>query len=703
MAVSGWLTHRLAQARGRLFVLAPVMLALGIGLYFQLPVEPAPLVFGLLGLGAAGLGLAGWRAGPGARPILWALALIAGGMVVAQARSYMVSAPVLQYRYYGPVEGRIIAIDRSQSDAVRLTLDRVRLDKMAPERIPERVRISLHGRQDFFEPEPGLTVVTTAHLSPPSGPVEAGGFDFQRMAWFRQIGAVGYTRVPVLAMAEAREGRAGLGLARLRARISGAVQAMMPGEAGAFAAALMTGDRAGMSRETLAALRGSNLAHLLAISGLHMGLLTGFVFAALRYVLALMPGLALRWPVKKIAAIGALGAGAFYLGLSGGNVATQRAFIMVAAMLIAVLFDRRALSLRAVALAALIVLVLRPESLPAPGFQMSFAATTALVAVFGALRSWQGWRAPRWARPVLALVISSAVAGAATAPFSAAHFNQISHYGLAANLLAVPLMGAVVMPGAVVAALLAPLGLSWLALAVMRPALEWIIWVAQKVSSLDGALGQIVTPGPLVLPLVAIGGLGLALLVGRVRLLGLVPLALAAGLWANTQRPDLLISQSGGLIGLMGPEGRAFNKGRGDGFVAGAWLENDGDSASQQQAAARPGFSGEKGWLRFRLGGLEVAHLSGRGARERVAQACRAGADVVILAARERDLEASCRVIGRDYLARSGVLAIYAGADDLPGSGAARASGETDGWREVSAIASAGLRPWNRAGRRTGH
>ena len=154
-----------------------------------------------------------------------------------------------------------------------------------------------------------------------------------------------------------------------------------------------SGDRSGVSQYALDALRASNTAHLLAISGLHMGLLTGFIFAALRLALAAVPGLALIWPIKKLAAGGAMLAGAAYLALSGGNVATERAFVMAAVVLFAVMVDRRAFSLRAVALAALIVLTLRPEALMGPGFQMSFAATTALVAVFGWMRGFGPARA----------------------------------------------------------------------------------------------------------------------------------------------------------------------------------------------------------------------------------------------------------------------------------------------------------------------
>ncbi len=193
-------------------------------------------------------------------------------------------------------------------------------------------------------------------------------------------------------------------------------------QTGDFDAALMTGDRSGIGEEVAARLRASNLAHLLAISGLHMGLLTGVVFVAARIGLNLWPAAALRLPVKKIAALVALLAGAAYLALSGGSVSTLRAFVMVGVMYAALLIDRRAITLRAVAIAALIILLLRPEELLGPGFQMSFAATIALVGVYA---RWPvvGRRLPDWARPIAAVVFSSLIAGAATAPFAAAHFN----------------------------------------------------------------------------------------------------------------------------------------------------------------------------------------------------------------------------------------------------------------------------------------
>ncbi|GKY87524.1 ComEC/Rec2 family competence protein [Sinisalibacter aestuarii] len=676
------ISGRLERLAGRLLLFAPVCLGGGVGGYFALPAEPGWTGWAAILLAAALAALLGLRLARGRHAglgfLALGLALVLAGFLVAGLRTETMRAPVLGFRYYGPVEGRVIRIDRSASDAVRLTLDRMRLERVAPGALPERVRVSLHGAQGYLDPVPGNRVAMTAFLSAPEGPVEPGGFDFRRMAWFDRIGAVGYTRAPALLMEPGERGFGGIAVNRLRQRIAVAVRGAIPGEAGAFAAAITTGDRAQMSAEALTALRGSNLAHLLAISGLHMGLLTGFVFTALRYALALVPGLADRVAIRKIAAVVALQAGAFYLALSGGNVATERAFIMVSVMFGAVLIDRRALTLRAVAIAALAILLVQPEALTEPGFQMSFAATTALVAAFGALRDWRGWQPPRWLQGPVGLFVSSSVAGLATAPFAAAHFNQVSHYGLLANLLAVPVMGSLVMPLAVLAALLAPLGLSGLALGLMRYPIEWILWVAHRVSGLDGALGHVPAPGPWVLPLIAVGGLMAVLFAGRARALGLVPLLFGFALWAEVERPLALVAGSGGLVGVRGPEGRALSKPSGDGFAATVWLENDGDPVAQEVAAARRGFTGARGDRRARIGPHLLAHLTGQGAAARALAAC-GEADLVIASVTVEAAPEGCRIYDAARLAETGALALIL----------------QDGMLHVvSVAATSGARPW---------
>jgi competence protein ComEC len=653
-----------------------VAYAAGIGLYFWLPAEPGRVAWTALAAAlVAGLLLAAtWARGS---PLLLALLAALAGAGVAGLRTASVAEPVLGFRYYGPIEGRIVTIDRSQSDKPRLTLDRVVLRDVAPARTPTRVRVSLHGEQRWITPEPGLTVILTGHLSAPEGPVEPGGYDFQRQAFFDGLGAVGYTRTPVLALRPAVEGRAGLLVYRIRMAVTKEIEATIPGAAGGFAAAITTGVRASIDAETTEALRVSSLQHILSISGLHMVLVTAFVFGLVRGGLAAVPPLALRLPTKKIAAGAALVAGALYLALSGADVPAERAFIQVAVVLVAVLLDRRALTLRAVALAAMMVLTLRPEALLEPGFQMSFAATVALVAGFEAWAPREK-RLPRPARPLAALLLSSLIAGTATAPFAAAHFNMVAHYGLLANTLAVPVMGMLVMPAAVLAAVLAPVGLHEIGLWLMRPGIEWIIFVAHSVAALPGAASYVPSPPPLAMPLMALGGLWLILWQGRARAAGLLPMAAAMALWLGTTRPDLLVAGSGGLVGVMTEEGRALSKPRGDGFTAESWLENDGDRVAQEEAHARAGFAGEPGALSFPFGAGIAVHLAGRGAAERVAAAC-AAADLVILAASVEAPE-GCRLIDGESLARTGTVALYA---------------EGAGFRTVTVRDWIGRRPWN--------
>ncbi|MFN4158824.1 MAG: ComEC/Rec2 family competence protein [Gemmobacter sp.] len=648
----------MAQARGHLFPFVPVLIGCGVGAWFALPSDPPVPVLAAVAMACLVAAALALRGSETVQPLSLAACCLAAGFLAAETRATLVDAPRLEFRYYGPVQGRILAIDRSQSDRTRLTLDRVVLADTLPSRTPARVRVSLHGAAEgHVALDPGQVVILTGHLAAPEGPVEPGGFDFRRMAWFDRLGAVGYTRTPVLLWQEAAPDEARV--TRLRAAIRRAVEARIPGDPGAFAAALMTGDRAGISPAALQSLRDSNLAHLLAISGLHMGLLAAFVFAAVRYGLALVPPLALRVPGKKVAALVALGAGGFYLVLSGGNVATERAYVMVAVMLTAVLFDRRALSLRSVAMAATVILLAQPETLTEPGFQMSFAATVVLIAGFGAMAA-QGVtrRLPRWVAPLAMLVASSALAGLATAPVAAAHFNRMADYGLLANTLAVPVMGLMVMPAAVAAAVLSPVGGEGLALAAMELGTRWILGVAAWVAGLEGAVTTIPAPAPAVLPLMALGALWVILWPGWPRLLGLASMVIGIGLWAIVERPALLISADGALSGVMTDGGRALSTDRGAGFAARQWLENDGDPATPARAAARMAYSGPPAARSVWLGDWRVVHLKGKGAVDAFPAAC-AGADLVIIAARMPAPNGPCRVIDLALLSATGALALH--------------------------------------------
>lgn len=675
-------TDRLAELvwsqRAHLPLWSPVLLSTGIGMYFSLATEPSRNVLITLAILAVLVGGSATRSGALLRLFLIALLLPIAGFGAAALRSAQVAAPVLPWSMTANVEGRIVGIDRSGSGRARVTLDRVVIHGIEPDRTPARLRLSLAPETGRDILVPGLRILGQARLSPPPAPSEPGAFDFRRMAWFMRLGGVGYARSPMTETYSDTEDGFGLGVRILTVRraLSAALHDHMPGEHSGFAAAILTGDRSEVDPEALEDLRASNLAHLLAISGLHMGLLSGFVFALMRGGLALMSPLALNYPIKKIAALVALLAGAGYLVLSGASIATQRAFIMTAVVLIAVMLDRPAFTLRSVALAAFLVLLVRPESLTEAGFQMSFAATTALIATFEWLRGKEWWRASwgpgfRLLRPVIGVAVTSLVAGLATAPISAFHFNVLSRYGLVANVLAVPAMGLVVMPAAVLAGLLAPFGMSMPGLWAMDRGIAYILAVAQFVAGLEGSVRAVPVGSIWALVLIVLGGLLVVLWIGRCRLAGIAPMILGLLLWMQVDRPEILISEDGRLFGVMSKEGRVLNSEGGNSFAAEIWLGSDGDGAEQATAFARSGMMLSRGRAEMDVAGLgKFIYRGTKAPGEEARTLCRSSAILLAPNWRQPPPEGDCLFIGADLLRREGALAIRLSPEGLQVSGA---------------------------------
>lgn len=584
----GLLWASLTGERERWLLWLPAGLGLGIGFYFALPAEP-PLWPGPVAVTIAlALGMFCRR-----RPALLigaiALGVVALGFAAAALHTASVAEPTLGRRI-GPVElrGRIVHVD-TLPDASRIILDQLELDGAGPTNMPARARIRIRGSTHGLRP--GQYLAVKAVLLPPPGPVAPGAFDFQRYLFFRGIGAVGYAVAPPRpwptpgVLAGDGEGGLGLWLAASRQDVVERINQGIDGASGAVAAALMTGERHAIPAEVLSAFRDSGIAHLLAISGLHIGLVAGILFFGARALLALMGPLALHLPVKKMAAVAALLGALGYLVISGATVPTQRAYLMLAIVLLGVLVDRVGLSMRLVAWAAVAVLLIAPESLLSASFQMSFAAVIALVAVYEALgpRIAESRRAaPAWSRPayyIAAVALTTLVAGLATAPFAIFHFNRLAAYGLIANLGAVPLTALWIMPWAVIAFVFMPIGLEGLALAPMGWGIDAVVWIARTVASWDGAVTLVPAMPGAGLVLVAIGGLWLALWRRRWRIFG-APMILAglATVWL-APAPDILISGDGRLLAVRSAEGQLlFSSGRAGRFSADAWLRRAGQA-----------------------------------------------------------------------------------------------------------------------------
>jgi len=567
------------QERDRWVLWVPLPPALGILFYFALSVEP-PISLGLLG-GAVSMALLVVMRRRG-RVVALALALLAGGFLLAQWRTAQVAAPVLS-RDLGAVriDAVIERIEPQADGALRILLSRPHVAGLAAAGTPKRLRLRVRGGADMLAP--GDRVRLRAHLAPPPRPVAPGAFDFARQAYFQGIGGVGFALSRVEKRASAARPGFWRQVHRLRLSVDHRIRAAVAGRAGAMASALLTGLRGGIPDADEEAMQTAGLAHLLAISGLHMGLVTAAAFFLVRALLAAIPALALRMDTRKVAAVLAWGVALGYLLLAGATYPTQRAFLMTSVVLFALLLDRQAISLRLVAFAALVVLVLAPEAVLSASFQMSFAAVVALVAAYERLGphwaelSREAGPGRRLALYFLGVLVTTAVAEIAIAPFAAFHFNRLTTYGLLANLVAVPVMAFWVMPLGLLALVLMPFGLESVALVPMGWGTEIVLRTAEQVAALPGSSLHLAAFPPPALLLAALGGLwALIWRAPALRVLSLLPLALATALVARDRAPDMLIGRNGDLVAVLEPDGLYVSTLRRARFERSAWARHYG-------------------------------------------------------------------------------------------------------------------------------
>lgn len=680
--------------RGRFALWVPVVFAAGIGGYFSLLHEPSfALAAGLIVVALAGRMMA--RASALGLLLSGALACAALGFFAAKLRTETVAAPVLSARIdFAVLTGWVAHWEPRAGTRNRLTIRVAAIDGLAREVTPARVRITTHAQD---APPVGAWVEVAAGLLPPPEPTHPGGFDFARKAYFMGLGAVGFAKSDI----KPREGPSAPVMLRLRAAIDGLrakirerVKHALSDPAAGIATALISGDRGGIAGPEREAMRAAGLAHVLAISGLHMAIMAGSIYWAMRLFLVAVPGLALRFPVKKWAALAALAGALGYLLISGGSVATQRAFIMTSVFLIAVMLDRPALTLRNVLIAAMLILALTPESLLNVSFQMSFAAATALIAVYERLRGMRlfglglggAGRARRIAQALVGYAggigLTTMIAGLAVAPIAAFHFHTATSYSLIGNLLAMPVVGLVVMPAALAALVAMPFGLEGAALWVMGAGIDIVVAIAREVAALPGAVRPVEAFPLAALVLIALGVLWFAIWRGRWRYAGFAALGVGLVVTSFGVKPDILIDRDGRLVAVRSADGRlAAIPGRAGSYSLEKWLAADGDRRGAKAVrSARVFRCDQRGCVAVVRGlRLSVAHQPSA-----LAQDCR-HADIVIspLVLRE-PCTGPKLVITRTQLRRHGAHAVFMDA-----------KGTAQRPRVETSVHRRGARPWS--------
>jgi competence protein ComEC len=585
---------------GRLLPWVPIAFGVGIAFYFAADHEPVASVTATAA--AAFCAAAFLLRRQKLFPFAVMIAAVAAGFATATWKTALIAHGVLARPIYavslsGFVETRDV---RERTD--RFVLRVTQMDSPRSQIKLERVRLSV---RKGTAPAVGSFVELKARLQPPLAPLRPGSYDFARDMFFQGIGASGFVTGAIKTLEPPVQGGLSLRYAAfmqsLRDGIDARIRTTLDGDKRAIATALLTGRRDAITTPVNDAMFISGLGHVLSISGYHMAVVAGVVFFVVRALLALIPALAAGFPIKKWAAAVALAAAAFYLLLSGAEVATQRSFFMTAVVLIAVLVDRRAVTFRTLAVAAMIVLVLAPEALVHPSFQMSFAATLGLVALvqIGMPRLFASpdhsltARVALWGgREIIVLTLASLVAGLATTPYAAFHFHRVTPYGVLANLAAMPVVSALVMPAGLLGLLAMPFGFDGVFWWLMGVGIDWMILVTEWVAALPGAIGRMAAfgTGPLILSTAGIVLLGL--LRTPLRWSGGVVLLLSV-VWAlAVPQPDILISGDGHNVGVRGKDGclHVMRTAK-DAFLIKEWLAADADVRMSTDSSLTDGVS----------------------------------------------------------------------------------------------------------------
>ncbi len=581
LSIEKWLETE----RERIGLWTPVMVAVGAGMWFALPQKAHWMAWVGLCCAFALIALCLPRGGR-FRAVLVSGALLAAlGCILIWAKAIAVWHPMLEKPVFTHIEARILSVEQQPArNQVRLMLE-----PMGPRRdLPVRFRVNV-GLDDLpAGAEPGANIAFRARLMPPAPPAVPGAYDFAMRAYFMGIGATGRALAPIDVMQPGKGGDSDI-----RGRLADHIERRIPGAQGAIAVTLATGDRGRISDEDAEAMRRSGLAHLLSISGLHVSALIGTVILIIYRLLALSPRLALTLPLMLIAAGSGALAGIFYTLFTGAQVPTVRACIAALLILGGLALGREAISLRLVAVGALVVLIIWPESLVGPSFQMSFAAVTVIVALAEArwfrtlTHARNEARVRKIARGLLALLIVGLAIELALMPIAMFHFHQVGMLGAFANLIAIPLTTFVIMPVEVLALALDVFGLGAPLWWVVETALGLLLAVAHAVSAHPLSVWTLPWfPGG-VLAVMALGGLWFIIWQSQVRWAGLAGVVLGGAAMLLAPAPDILVTADGKHMAVRRADGAmSLLRGRAGDYVRDVLSGSGGNGEGRENAAA---------------------------------------------------------------------------------------------------------------------
>ena len=637
----------------------------GIAAWFALDTPMQWLALVALGGGGAIAGFA-LRGGRSERAAGWfALAMMLGCALV-WARSAWVAAPRIVRPQIAAFEARIERVEPLVAKGdVRLTL--------APTdpALPPRIRVSLDARDAPPHLANDARIRLRARLTGPPPMALPGTYDFARDAWFRGIGGVGRALGPVEVLAPGTLS----GLDGARDRLGRHIRDRLPGASGGIATALATGDQNAVGKEDAEAMRRSGLTHLLSVSGLHIAAVVGAAMLLTLKLLALSERLALRFNLVLVAAGAGALAGVGYTLLTGAQVPTVRSCIVALLVLAGIALGRDALSLRLLSVAALVILLFKPESLAGASFQLSFAAVTSIIALHSTqwarrtfMRRDEGPFA-RFGRAILAMLATGLAVEIALIPFALYHFHKAGLYGIGANLVAIPLTTFVIMPLEAGALLLDSIGLGAPLWYLTGLAIDGLLWMARTVGSAKGAVATLAAMPGWAFAMIIAGGLWLCLWNGRIRLYGLVPFLIGTAAAAAAPVPDLLVTGDGRHLAIVEAGGAPLIlRARSGDFVRELFAENsgfDGDPAILDSAPFAS-CSRDSCVADVVRSGRSWRVLSTRSSQRidwrELVTAC-AGAEIVVS---DRGLPRGCTPnwlkLDRDSLGRTGGVAIYLGA-----------------------------------------